>query len=144
MNRTFSAKPEDITREWHLVDAANVPIGRMASKVAQLLRGKHKTIFTPNQDCGDFVVVVNAEKALWTGGKGKELMHTHSQYPGGLKSISRADFLAEKPEELLKRVIWGMLPKGAQGRHQIIKLKVYAGSEHPHGAQSPKPLKITR
>ena len=144
MNRTTTAKPEDITREWHLVDATGVPIGRLASQVAQVLRGKHKPNFTPTLDCGDFVVIINAEKAVWTGSKGKELMHTHSQYPGGLKSISREDFLATKPEELLKRVIWGMLPKGAQGRHVILKLKIYLGSDHPHKAQGPKPLKVTK
>lgn len=144
MNRTTTAKPEEINREWHLVDATNVPIGRLASKVAQVLRGKHKPSFTPTIDCGDFVVIVNADKAVWTGGKGKELMHTHSQYPGGLKSIAREDYLATKPEELIKRVVWGMLPKGALGRHTIMKLKVYAGSEHPHGAQAPKPLKLSK
>lgn len=142
MNRTFSAKPDDISREWHLVDATNVPIGRLASQVAQVLRGKHKPTFTPSQDCGDFVVIINADKAKWTGSKGKELMYTHSQYPGGLKSISREDFLATKPAELLKRVVWGMLPKGAQGRHTIMKLKIYAGADHPHTAQAPKPLNV--
>lgn len=142
MNRTTTAKPDTIERAWHLVDATDVPVGRLAAQVAQVLRGKHKPTFTPNQDCGDFVVVINAEKAVWTGTKGKELMHTHSGYPGGLKSTSREDFLQDKPTELIKRVVWGMLPKGPLGHATIKKLKVYAGSEHPHAAQGPKPLNI--
>jgi large subunit ribosomal protein L13 len=142
MNRTTTAKPDTIVRAWHLVDATNVPIGRLAAQVAQVLRGKHKPTFTPHMDCGDFVVIVNAEKAVWTGTKGKELMHHHTGFPGGIKSVSRADFLADKPEELLKRVIWGMLPKGALGQDTIKKLKIYAGSEHPHAAQGPTPLAI--
>jgi large subunit ribosomal protein L13 len=142
MNRTTTARPDTITRVWHLVDATNVPIGRLAAQVAQVLRGKHKPTFTPHMDCGDFVVIVNAGKAVWTGTKGKELMHHHTGYPGGLKSVSRADFLEDNPVELLERVIWGMLPKGALGKDTIKKLKVYAGSEHPHSAQSPKPLAI--
>lgn len=142
MNRTTTARPDTITRTWHLVDATNVPIGRLAAQVAQVLRGKHKPTFTPHMDCGDFVVIVNAGKAVWTGTKGKELMHHHTGYPGGLKSVSRADFLEDNPVELLERVIWGMLPKGALGKDTIKKLKVYAGSEHPHSAQAPKPLAI--
>jgi large subunit ribosomal protein L13 len=142
MNRTTTAKPDTIERQWHLVDATGVPIGRLAAQVAQILRGKHKPTFTPNMDCGDFVVVVNAAKAVWTGTKGKELMYHHSGYPGGLKSVSREDFLSDEPVKLVERVVWGMLPKGALGKDTIKKLKVYAGSEHPHGAQEPKPLKI--
>ncbi len=142
MNRTTTARPDTIERTWHLVDATNVPIGRLAAQVAQVLRGKHKTTFTPNMDCGDFVVIINASKAVWTGTKGKELMHHHTGFPGGLKSVSRADFLEDNPAELLERVIWGMLPKSALGKDTIKKLKVYAGSEHPHSAQEPKPLDI--
>ncbi|MEX2242498.1 MAG: 50S ribosomal protein L13 [Fimbriimonadaceae bacterium] len=144
MNRTTTAKPDTIERDWYLVDATNMPVGRLAAQVAQVLRGKHKTTFTPNMDCGDFVVVINAAKAVWTGTKGKELVHTHSGYPGGLKSIARADFLADKPTELIEKVVWGMLPKGPLGVTTIKKLKVYAGAEHPHAAQGPKPLKITK
>lgn len=144
MNRTTTAKPDTIERAWHLVDATGVPIGRLAAQVAQVLRGKHKPTFTTNHDCGDFVVVINAEKAVWTGTKGKELVHTHSGYPGGLKSISREDFLATKPTEVIKKVVWGMLPKGNLGEKTMTKLKVYAGAEHPHAAQEPKPLKITK
>jgi large subunit ribosomal protein L13 len=142
MNRTTTAKPETIERQWHLVDAAGVPIGRLAAQVAQVLRGKHKPTFTPNQDCGDFVVVINAAKAVWTGTKDKELMYHHSGFPGGLKSITRKDHLANDPTGLIERVVWGMLPKGALGKTTIGKLKVYAGSEHPHAAQEPKPLRI--
>jgi large subunit ribosomal protein L13 len=142
MNRTTTARPDNIERTWHLVDATNVPVGRLAAQVAQVLRGKHKPTFTPHMDCGDFVVIINASKAVWTGTKGKELMYHHSGFPGGLTSVSRGDFLEDNPEKLLERVIWGMLPKGALGKDTIKKLKVYAGSEHPHSAQSPKPLDI--
>ena len=144
MNRTTTAKPAEIERAWHLVDATNVPIGRLAAQVAQVLRGKHKPIFTPNHDCGDFVVIVNAAKAVWTGTKGKELIHHHTGYPGGIRSKSREDYLAEKPEELIKKVVWGMIPKGPLGEKTIMKLKVYAGAEHPHTAQEPKPLDISK
>ncbi|HXH61338.1 MAG TPA: 50S ribosomal protein L13 [Fimbriimonadaceae bacterium] len=144
MNRTTTAKPDTITREWHLVDATNQPIGRLAAQVAQVIRGKHKPTFTPNMDCGDFVVVVNASKAVWTGTKGKELVYRHSGWPGGLKSTSREDFLAEQPEELIRKVVWGMLPKGALGKDMIKKLKVYAGEEHPHAAQGPKPMSVSK
>lgn len=144
MNRTTTAKPDTIERTWHLVDAANVPIGRLAAQVAQVLRGKHKPTFTPHMDCGDFVVVINADKAVWTGTKGKELIHHHSGFPGGLKSKSREDYLAEKPAELVGKVVWGMLPKGPLGEQTFKKLKVYAGAEHPHAAQEPKPLKISK
>jgi len=142
MNRTTTARPDNIERTWHLVDATNVPVGRLAAQVAQVLRGKHKPTFTPHMDCGDFVVIINASKAVWTGTKGKELMYHHSGFPGGLTSVSRGDFLEDNPEKLLERVIWGMLPKGALGKDTIKKLKVYAGSEHPHSAQTPKPLDI--
>jgi large subunit ribosomal protein L13 len=144
MNRTTTAKPSTIERTWHLVDAAGVPIGRLAAQVAQVLRGKHKATFTPNMYCGDFVVVVNASKAVWTGTKGKEPMRHHSGYPGGLKEKSRADFLEEKPTELIERVVWGMLPKGPLGEKTIAKLKVYAGADHPHAAQNPQPLNIKK
>jgi len=142
MNRTYTAKPTTIQREWHLVDAAGVPIGRLAAQVAQILRGKHKPTFTYNMDCGDFVVVINADKAVWTGRKGDELIYWHSGWPGGIKNISREDFLAQKPARMIEKVVWGMLPKNKLGRETVKKLKVYAGSEHPHEAQKPKPLNI--
>lgn len=138
------AKPATIERQWYVVDAAGIPIGRMASQVAQILRGKLKPTFTPHMDCGDFVVVINAGKAVWTGGKGKELLYHHTGWPGGIKSVSREDFLADNPVKLIERVIWGMLPKGPLGRKTIKKLKVYAGPEHPHEAQNPTPLKVTK
>ncbi len=142
MNRTYTAKPATIEREWHLVDAAGIPVGRLAAQIAQILRGKHKHTFTYNMDCGDFVVVINAEKAVWTGRKGDELIYWHSGWPGGLKNISREDFLIRKPERLIEKVVWGMLPKNKLGRETVKKLKVYAGKEHPHEAQKPKPLDI--
>ena len=145
MNKTTTAKPDTIERSWHLVDAAGVPVGRLAAQVAQVLRGKHKPSFTPNMDCGDYVVVINAAKAVWTGNnKGREPMYRHSGWPGGIKSRTREDYLKEKPEELIQKVVWGMLPKGPLGRHTISKLKVYAGAEHPHTAQEPKPLDIKK
>ncbi len=144
MNKTTTATPETIEQAWHIVDAAGIPVGRLASQVAQVLRGKHKPTFTPNMDCGDFVIVINASKAVWTGGKGKELMYHHSGWPGGIKSISREDALEKKPERLIERVVWGMLPKGALGKNIAKKLKVYAGTEHPHEAQMPQPLDISK
>ena len=145
MNRTTTAKPDTIERAWHLVDATGMPVGRLASQVAQVLRGKHKTTFTPNMDCGDFVVVINAEKAIWTGNnKGKELIYRHTGWPGGIKARSREEYLKTRPTELIEKVVWGMLPKGALGRKTISKLKVYAGSEHPHAAQEPQPLDIKK
>jgi len=144
MNRTYTAKPSTIERKWHIVDATGVPIGRLAAQVAQVLRGKHKPTFTYNMDCGDFVIVVNAAKAVWTGGKGDELIYWHTMWPGGLRNISREDFLATKPERLIEKVVWGMLPKTKLGRATFKKLKVYAGAEHPHSAQEPKPLDISK
>ena len=144
MNRTYTAKPDTIQREWHIVDATGIAVGRLASQVAQVLRGKHKVTFTPHMDCGDFVIVVNAEKAIWTGTKGKELVYHHTGWPGGIKGITREKCLDEKPVERIQKVVWGMLPKGALGRKIVKKLKVYAGAEHPHGAQEPKPMDVTR
>ena len=144
MNRTYTARPETIQREWHIVDATGIAVGRLAAQVAQVLRGKHKTTFTPNMDCGDFVIVVNADKAIWTGTKGKEFVYHHTGWPGGIKAITREKFLEEKPVELIRKVVWGMLPKGPLGRKTIKKLKVYAGGEHPHGAQEPKKLDVAK
>lgn len=142
MNRTTTAKPETVERKWYVVDAANVSIGRLAAQVAQVLRGKHKPSFGYHADMGDFVVIINADKAVWTGTKGKELLYWHTGYPGGIRNISREDMLAKTPEKLIERVVWGMLPKGPLGRQTIKKLKVYAGSDHPHAAQNPEPLDI--
>ncbi|MGI8794822.1 MAG: 50S ribosomal protein L13 [Acidimicrobiales bacterium] len=143
--RTFTPKPTDIERAWHVVDADGLVLGRMATEIATILRGKHKPIFTPNLDAGDFVVVVNAEKVVLTSDKlqQKKLYH-HSGYPGGLKSTIYADFMAKKPEEVIRKAVKGMLPKGPLGRSMIRKLKVHTGPTHPHHAQQPQPLDLSR
>lgn len=143
MNKTTNAKPHEVERAWYLVDAANVPIGRLASQVAQILRGKHKPSFSYHVDCGDYVVITNADKAVWTGGKGKELLYWHTGYPGGIRNISREDMLERTPEKVLEKVIIGMLPKGPLGRQMAKKLKVYTGTDHPHGPQDPQTLEIS-
>jgi large subunit ribosomal protein L13 len=141
--RTYTPKPGDIQRAWHLVDADGLVLGRMATEVARLLRGKHRPIFAPHMDTGDHVVVVNAAKVVLTAGKaGDKFAYRHSGYPGGLKKTSYAELLDRSPEELVRRSVRGMLPKGTLGRQQLAKLKVYAGPEHPHAAQSPQPLDI--
>lgn len=142
MNRTYVAKPDTIERKWYVVDAANMPIGRLAVEVSKILRGKNKPTFSYHVDTGDFVVVVNADKAIWTGTKGKELIYWHTGWPGGIKNISREDMLVSKPERLIEKVVWGMMPKGPLGRAMIKKLKVYAGPEHPHTAQNPTAIKL--
>lgn len=144
MNKTYSARPKDIERKWYVVDAAGQPLGRLASQVAQLLRGKHKPIFTYNQDCGDFVIVINASKVLLTGRKDEELIYWHTMWPGGLRNVSRGKLRAEKPEKLVERAVWGMLPKTRLGRQIVKKLKVYAGPEHPHEAQQPEPIDLVK
>ncbi|HEX21320.1 MAG TPA: 50S ribosomal protein L13 [Actinobacteria bacterium] len=137
--KTFSAKPTDITRDWLLVDAANIPLGRLASEVAQLLRGKHKPIFTPHMDTGDFVVVINAEKIKLTGKKMEQKTYfTHSGYLGGGKETPIKKLLAERPERVINLAVKGMLPHNRLGRAIIKKLKVYAGNSHPHEAQQLK------
>lgn len=142
MNRTYSAKANDIERNWYVVDATNVPVGRLAGQVAKLLRGKHKPTFTYNQDCGDFVVVINASKAILTGNKKEELVWWHSGWPGGIKNVQRGTMLEETPEKLIEKAVWGMTPKTKLGHQIFKKLKVYAGSEHPHAAQQPKEFTI--
>lgn len=144
MNRTYTAKQSDIERKWYVVDAAGVPLGRLASQVAQVLRGKHKPTFTYNMDCGDFVIVINADKVVLTGKKDEELIYWHTTWPDGLRNISRGRMLEEKPVKLVEKVIWGMCPKNRLGKQVFSKLKVYAGSEHPHAAQAPEPLIITK
>jgi large subunit ribosomal protein L13 len=140
--KTFEPKPNEIERNWHVIDAAGVPIGRLATAAAALLLGKHKPTFMRHLDAGDFVIVVNAAKAALTGGKGKERIYRHSHWPGGLKSISRADELARRPEEAVRRIVRGMLPHNALGRQRIKKLRVYAGPDHPHQAQKPTPYAL--
>jgi large subunit ribosomal protein L13 len=141
--RTFTQKQAEIERDWYVVDAEGETLGRLASRIAPILKGKHKPVYTPHLDCGDFVVVVNAEKVRVTGRKlDQKLYHRHSGYPGGLKSISLRDQLDKHPERVLQAAIRGMLPKNKLGRRMIKKLKVYAGESHPHEAQQPKPLEL--
>src|SRR3954466_13118276 len=143
--RTYSPKPADIQREWHVIDATDVVLGRLASQVAVLLRGKHKATFAPHVDMGDFVVVVNADKVALTGAKlEQKRAYRHSGYPGGLKSRTYAEMLDKHPAKAVEKAVRGMLPKNSIGRAQLGKLKVYAGAEHPHQAQKPKPFEITQ
>jgi large subunit ribosomal protein L13 len=136
---THMAKKGEVERKWHLVDAKGKTLGRLASRVAILLRGKHKPIFTPHVDVGDFVIVVNAEKVALTGKKWKEKLYIHhSGYPGGLKSISAEKMIEKKPERLITMAVQGMLPKNKLGRKLVKKLKVYRGEDHPHQAQQPE------
>jgi len=141
--RTYSPKASEIQRDWWVVDAQGQVLGRMATKVARILRGKHKPTFTPHLDCGDHVIVVNAAKVTVTSDKAdKKVLFRHSGYPGGLKSITLGESLARKPEEVVRGAIRGMLPHNRLGRQMLRKLKVYAGGEHPHAAQQPMPLNI--
>lgn len=141
--KTYSTKPSDIKREWFVVDAAGKPLGRLAAAVAKILRGKHKPIFAPHLDTGDFVIVVNASKVKLTGHKHEELVYWHTMWPGGLRSVSRGKMIAQKPERAIRRAVKGMLPHNKLGEAMLGKLKVYAGPEHPHEAQQPKTLEIT-
>lgn len=141
--KTFMAKPEEVTRKWYVVDAEGQTLGRLASSVAAILRGKNKPTFTPGVDTGDFIIIVNAEKVALTGKKREQKIHyTHSLYPGGLKAVTYGRLLDTKPEQALRDTIAGMLPHNRLGRKMINKLKVYRGSEHPHVAQQPEPLKL--
>jgi large subunit ribosomal protein L13 len=143
--RTYSPKPGEVARTWHVIDAEDVVLGRLASNVATLLRGKHKPTFAPHIDTGDFVIIVNAEKVVLTGNKRDQAFaYRHSGYPGGLRKQSFGDLLDTRPERLLEKVVKGMLPKNKLGRAQGKKLKVYAGPEHPHAAQQPKPFEIAK
>ncbi len=141
--KTFSAKAEEINREWFLIDAEGKTLGRMASEIALRLRGKHKPEFTPHVDTGDYIVVVNADKVAVTGNKLNDKMyHHHTGYVGNLKSINLKDLLAKHPERVIEKAVKGMLPKNTLGRQMYRKLKVYAGPTHPHEAQEPKALEI--
>ena len=140
---TYTPKASEIERAWHVVDADGLVIGRMATEVARLLRGKHKTMFAPHLDTGDHVVIVNASKVVLTAGKAsRERVYRHSGYPGGIKSNTYAELLAAKPADAVRRTVRGMLPKGPLGRQMLTKLKVYAGPDHPHSAQAPEPLAL--
>jgi large subunit ribosomal protein L13 len=141
---TYTPKASEITRTWHVVDAEGLVLGRMATEVARVLRGKHKTIFAPHLDTGDHVIIVNAEKVVLSAGKAdRERVYRHSGYPGGLKSNSYAELLDKKPADAVRGTVKGMLPKGPLGRQMLTKLKVYAGPDHPHAAQSPAPLDLS-
>lgn len=143
--RTYSPKAGEITRTWHVIDATDIVLGRLASNVAKLLRGKHKTIFAPHVDTGDFVIIINADKVVLTGAKKQQKMDfRHSGYPGGLRATSYAELLESNPRRAVEKAVKGMLPHNKLGRQQIRKLKVYAGSEHPHAAQQPQPFQITQ
>ncbi len=141
--KTFMPKAADITRKWYVVDAEGLALGRVSSQVANILRGKHKPIYTPNVDTGDFVIVINAEKVVLTGKKlDQKIYYKHSGYVGGLKQTKYRKLLAEKPEEALRHAVVGMLPKGPLGRQMAKKLKIYAGAEHEHAAQQPEKLEL--
>jgi large subunit ribosomal protein L13 len=141
--KTYSAKPGEITREWYLVDAEGKTLGRLATQIADVLRGKRKAVYTPHVDTGDFVVVVNAEKVAVTGNKLDDKMYyRHSGYPGGLKSRPLREQLERQPTEVLRKAVKGMLPRNKLAARQLVKLKIYAGPDHPHEAQAPKPLEL--
>jgi len=142
--RTYSPKASEIVRAWHVVNADGLILGRMCTEVARLLRGKHKPTFAPHLDSGDHVVVVNAAKVVLSSGKADDKrVYRHSGYPGGLRSQSYAETLAAKPEDAIRRTVKGMLPKGPLGRQMLTKLKVYAGPDHPHAAQTPEQLDLS-
>jgi large subunit ribosomal protein L13 len=143
--RTFSPKAGDIQQKWHVIDASDVVLGRLASHVAILLRGKHKPIFAPHVDTGDFVIVINAEKIALTGRKlEQKRAYRHSGYPGGLRAVAYRDLLEQNPERMIEKAVRGMLPKNSLGRSMLRKLKVYRGPDHPHQAQQPTPFEITQ
>lgn len=142
-NKTYSPKAADVERSWHVVDATDLPLGRLASEIAQILRGKHKPIYAPHLDTGDFVVVVNAARVAVTSDKSQtKIYYRHSGYPGGIKAETFESLKERRPEAIIERAVRGMLPKNRLGRQMLTKLKVYAGSDHPHKAQSPQPLEF--
>ncbi|GGB36568.1 50S ribosomal protein L13 [Oceanisphaera marina] len=141
--KTFVAKPETVKRDWYVVDAEGKTLGRLATEIASRLRGKHKPEYTPHVDCGDYIVVVNAEKIQVTGNKAEgKIYYSHSGFPGGLKSISFEKLLARKPEMVIESAVRGMLPRGPLGRAMFRKMKVFAGAQHNHAAQQPQVLDI--
>ena len=143
--RTFSPKPSDVQRQWHVIDARDIVLGRLASHTANLLRGKHKAIFAPHVDTGDFVIIINAEKVHLSGNKREDkLAYRHSGYPGGLRSVKYGDLIDKDPRKAIEKAVRGMLPKNSLGRQQLSKLKVYRGEEHPHSAQKPEPFVISQ
>ena len=143
--RTYTPTAGEIERQWHVIDAADVVLGRLASQTAQLLRGKHKPTFAPHVDTGDFVVIINAEKVALSGAKATDkLDYRHSGFPGGLSSTAYGDLRENDPRRMVEKAVKGMLPHNSLGRQQLSKLKVYAGPTHPHAAQNPQPYEITQ
>ena len=143
--RTYSPKPGDVQRQWHVIDAQDVVLGRLAVQTANLLRGKHKPTFAPHMDMGDFVVIVNAEKVALSGNKRDDkLAYRHSGYPGGLRSIPIGELLEKDARKAIEKAVWGILPKNKLGRAMLKKLKVYSGADHPHTAQQPQPFQISQ
>ncbi len=143
--RTYTPKPGDVQRDWYVIDATDVVLGRLATQVATLLRGKHKPTFAPHVDGGDFVIVINADKVALSGNKrNTKLAYRHSGYPGGLRSVAYGELLEKNPERAIEKAVRGMIPKTTLGRQQLGKLKVYRGAEHPHAAQQPKPFEISQ
>ncbi len=143
MKRTYVTKPEDIQRNWYVVDASGQTLGRLASEIAQVVRGKHKPVYSPSIDAGDYVIVVNAERVHVTGHKlDQKIYYRHSGYPGGLKEVPLRRMLEEHPTRVITHAVKGMLPKNRLGRKMLKKLKVYAGPDHPHQAQQPEPLEL--
>jgi len=141
--RTFTPKPGDVERSWYVIDATDVVLGRLASQAAQLLRGKHKPVFAPHVDAGDYVIIINADKVALTGNKREtKLAYRHSGYPGGLRSVKYSELLEKRPEMAVEKAIKGMLPHNKLAGEQLKKLKVYKGGEHPHAAQKPQPFTI--
>ena len=141
--KTISATAEGVTKEWYVIDATNEVLGRLASQIAKIIRGKNKPCFTPHADCGDYVIVINAEKVKLTGKKMTDKVYTrHTGYPGGQRFATPADYLAKKPTFIVEKAVKGMLPKTRLGEHILKNLKVYAGAEHPHAAQNPKAIKL--
>jgi large subunit ribosomal protein L13 len=143
--RTYTPKPGQIERAWHVIDATDVVLGRLAAQVAILLRGKHKAVFAPHLDAGDYVIVINADKVALTGDKlTQKKAYRHSGYPGGLKAVPYGELMARRPQEVVRKAVRGMLPKNRLARQQLSKLKIYAGPDHPHTAQRPQPHPLTR
>ena len=143
--RTYSPKPGDVQRQWLIIDAQDVVLGRLASQAANLLRGKHKPVYAPHLDMGDFVIIINADKVHLSGNKKtQKLAYRHSGFPGGLRSVRYDDLLDKNPEKAVEKAIKGMIPKNSLGRQMLSKLKVYSGDQHPHAAQRPVPFEITQ
>lgn len=141
--KTYMARTEDIEKSWHLIDAEGKPVGRIATKIAMILMGKDKPVYTPHADTGDFVIIINAEKVTFTGKKwSQKTYYSHSGYPGGLKSITAQKLFEKKPEEILRKAVWGMLPKNKWQKKLNKRLKIYKSDTHPHEAQNPIPLEV--